>query len=111
MEYESETKSSTRLVILAQEQSLLPTPLPTSLLLLLLNTMSQHNINLKQVVCQQQEQLAALQAIIAQARSGGAEGTAALIQPNTQVEVVRLQEFNGSSGKVAGFITACKLYI
>jgi len=32
-------------------------------------------------------------------------------QPNTQVEVTRLQKFDGSSGKVAGFITACKLYI
>jgi len=28
-----------------------------------------------------------------------------------QVEVARLQEFDGSSGKVAGFITVCKLYI
>ena len=32
-------------------------------------------------------------------------------RPNTQMEVVRPQEFDGSSGKVAGFITACKLYI
>ena len=36
---------------------------------------------------------------------------AALVQPNTQIKVVRLQEFDGSSGKVARFITACKLYI
>ena len=51
-----------------------------------------------------------LQAIIAQARLGIEEG-ATFAQPNMQVEVARLQEFNGSSGRVAGFITACKLYI
>jgi len=28
-----------------------------------------------------------------------------------QIEVVRLQEFDGSSRKVARFIIACKLYI
>jgi len=73
--------------------------------------MSRHDINLEQVVQQQQEQLAALQAIIAQAGLGGAEGATAFARPNTQVEVARLQEFDGSSGKVARFITACKLYI
>ena len=31
--------------------------------------------------------------------------------PNIQMEVARLHEFNRSSGKVAGFITVCKLYI
>ena len=36
---------------------------------------------------------------------------ATFVQPNTQVEVARLQKFDGSSRKVAGFITACKLYI
>jgi len=50
-----------------------------------------------------------LQVIIAKARLGGAEGTAAFVQPNMQVEVARLQEFDRSSGKVAGLITACKL--
>ena len=52
-----------------------------------------------------------LQAIIAQAGLGGTEGAAAFAWPNMQVEVARPQEFNGSSGKVAGFITAYKLYI
>jgi len=36
---------------------------------------------------------------------------AAFARPNIQVEVARLQEFDGSFGKVAGFITAYKLYI
>ena len=52
-----------------------------------------------------------LQAIIAQVRLEGAEEVAAFAQPNMQVEVARLQEFNGSSEKIAGFITAYKLYI
>ena len=39
------------------------------------------------------------------------EGTATFAQPNIQVEVARLQEFDGSSEKVARFITVCKLYI
>ena len=73
--------------------------------------MSQHDINLEQIVHPQQEQLVALQAIIAQARLGGTEGVAVFAWTNVQVEVVRPQEFNGSSRKVARFITACKLYI
>ena len=73
--------------------------------------MSQHNINLEQVVWQQQEQLAVLQVIIAQVGLEGAEGTATLSQPNMQVKVARPQEFDGSSRRVAGFTTVCKLYI
>ena len=49
--------------------------------------------------------------IIAKARLGEAEGAAAFVQPNMQVEVARLQEFDKSSGKVARLIIACKLYI
>jgi len=41
--------------------------------------MSQHDINLEQVVQQQQEQLAALQAIITQAGLGGTEGVAVFV--------------------------------
>ena len=52
-----------------------------------------------------------LQAIIAQAGLGGAEGAAAFAWPNIQVEVARLQEFDGSFGKMVRFITACKLYV
>jgi len=36
---------------------------------------------------------------------------AAFVQSNMQVEVARPQEFNGSSRKVARFITVYKLYI
>ena len=36
---------------------------------------------------------------------------AAFIWPNTQIEVARSQEFDGSSRKVARFITAYKLYL
>jgi len=73
--------------------------------------MSQHDINLEQVVQQQQEQLTVLQVIIIQARLGGAEEVAILVQSNTKIKVARPQEFNGSSGKVARFITVCKLYL
>ena len=45
--------------------------------------MSQHDTNLEQVVQQQQEQLIALQAIIAQARLGEMEEMAAFVWPNT----------------------------
>ena len=104
MEYRLETESSAESVLLAQEQSPSPAPPPPY-------TISRHDINLEQVVQQQQEQLVVLQAIIAQAGLGEAEEAAVFVRPNTQVEVVRPQEFNGSSRKVAGFITVCKLYI
>ena len=52
-----------------------------------------------------------MQVIIAQARLGGVEGVAAIVQPNMQVEVARPQKFDESSRKVARFITVCKLYI
>jgi len=39
------------------------------------------------------------------------EGAATFARPNTHVEVTRRQVFDKSSEKVAGFITACKLYI
>ena len=41
----------------------------------------------------------------------GAEGAVTLSQPNMQVKVARPQEFDGSSRRMAGFITVCKLYI
>jgi len=114
LEYMLETESSTGSALLEQQSPPPTSSSPSPLNILSLPppyTMSQYNINLEQVVQQQQEQLAALQAIITQARLGGTEGAAVFVQPNTQVEVVRLQEFDGSSGKVAGFIIAYKLYI
>jgi len=68
LEYRSETEFSTGSALLEQQSpppiSLSPSPL-NILSLPPLYTMSQYNINLEQVVQQQQEQLAVLQAIIA----------------------------------------------
>ena len=118
MEYKPETESSIESVLSAQEQ--LPPTLPPVLSSPSLPntpsppppyTMSQHDVNLEQVVRQQQEQLAVLQAIIAQTGLGGTERAAAFVRPNIQVEVARPQEFDGSSRKMARFIIVCKLYI
>jgi len=76
-------------------------------------TMSQ--INLYEIIRQQQEQLAAMQAQIQAllAAQGGAGAGGAAMGPNvgSHMEVAKLAIFNGEAGRVGGFITACRLYI
>ena len=65
-------------------------------------------INLHEIIRQQQEQLAAMQAQIQAllaAGGGGAERT------GPKVEVAMPAIFNGEAGKVGGFITACRLFL
>jgi len=90
----------------------LPTP-PSPLPLLLITppppyTISQHgSINYKLLTQQQQEQLATLQvqlqALLTAQREGRGRGVS--------TEVAKPQVFDGTSRKISGFITACKLYI
>ena len=104
-EYESETESNTRSVLLIY-QELLPTPLPfslspSSLLLLLLYNMSQHDQNyVRQLEGQLVEMQAQIQALT-ERKGGGAVNT----------EMEKLPIFNGTSSKVSEFVTACRLYI
>jgi len=72
-------------------------------------------INLHEIIRQQQEQLAAMQAQIQAllAAQGGAGAGGAAMGPNvgSHMEVAKLAIFNGEAGRVGGFITACRLYI
>jgi len=71
-------------------------------------------INLHEIICQQQEQLAAMQAQIQAllaARGGGGIGEAERRTTGPKVEVAMPAIFNGEAGKVGGFITACRLFL
>jgi len=72
-------------------------------------------INFQEIIRQQQEQMAVMQAqiqalLVAAGGAGGERGTGG---PNTgsHMEVAKLAIFNGEAGKVGGFITACRLYL
>jgi len=67
--------------------------------------MSQCNsINYKQIIQQQQEQLAALQAQLQALQVRGGEG-------EVSTEVARPQIFDRALSKISGFIMVCRLYI
>ena len=68
-------------------------------------------INLHEIIRQQQEQLAAMQAQIQAllAAQGGGEATGSNM--GSHMEVAKPAIFNGEAGKVGGFITAFRLYI
>jgi len=73
-------------------------------------------INLHEVIRQQQEQLAAIQAQIQAllAAGGGAGGTEKGITGSNMgphVEVAKPAIFNGEAGKMGGFVTAYRLYL
>ena len=92
--------------------SLLSPPLPSSLPPSYNRNMSQ--INFHAIIRQQQKQLGVMQVQIQALLARGTEGGEAMpreVGRGGGVEVVKPQIFNGTSSKVAGFITACKLYI
>jgi len=73
-------------------------------------------INLHEIIRQQQEQLAAMQAQIQAllAVQGGAGVGGGGVERGTtgpKVEVATPAIFNGDAGKVGGFITACRLFV
>jgi len=68
-------------------------------------------INFQEIIRQQQEQMAVMQAQIQAllAQAGGAGGERGIT--GSQMEVAKPAIFNGEAGRVGGFITACRLYI
>jgi len=67
-------------------------------------------INLYEIICQQQEQLAAIQAQI-QALLAVQGGAATRSNTGPNMEVAKPAIFNGEAGKVRGFIMACRLFL
>ena len=70
-------------------------------------------VNLHEIIRQQQEQLAAMQAqiqaLLAVQRGAGVRGEAAGYNVGSHMEVAKLAIFNEEAAKVGGFITACRL--
>jgi len=76
--------------------------------------MSQHDLHT--IICQQQEQLAAMQAQIqallaAGGGGGGVERGTTGSNTGSHIEVAKPAIFNGEAGKVGGFVMACRLYL
>ena len=109
-EYKSESEVSTNSSLLLLYTLLSPIPpspidSPSSYNNL---TMSQNNLH--QIICQQQEQLAAMQAQIQVLLAVGGGVTRG---PNTDpnVEVAKPPVFSGEAEKVGDFIIACRLFL
>ena len=72
-------------------------------------------INLHEIIRQQQEQLAAMQAqiqaLLAAQGGAGVGETGAGSNGGAHMEVAKPAIFNGEAGKVGGFITACRLFL
>jgi len=72
-------------------------------------------LNLHEIIRQQQEQLAAMQAqiqaLLAVQRGAGAGGVATGTNAESHMEVAKPAIFNGEAGRVGGFIMACRLFI
>ena len=98
-EYESKAKFSTRLVLLAQKQSL-PTLPPLISLLLLLSPPPPYTIsqsNYLTIIRQLQEQITVLEA--------------RAVRAVRSIEVAKPQIFDRASAKISSFVIVCKLYI
>ena len=72
-------------------------------------------LNLHEIIRQQQEQLAAMQAqiqaLLAAQGGVGTGGAAMGSNMGSHMEVAKPAIFNGEAGRVGGFIVACRLYI
>jgi len=118
-EYKSETESSTGSALPLYTSSPPSPPPPSSSptpidsLPFYPNNMSQ--LNFQEIIRQQQEQMAVMQAQIQAllAQAGGAGGERGTMGPNmgSHMEVAKPAIFNGEAERVGGFITACRLYI
>ena len=109
-EYESDTKTSAGSVLPLYTS---PPPLPSPPI----DSpppypiMSQHDLHA--IIRQQQEQLAAMQAQIQAllAAGGGGAGGEERRMTGSKIEVAIPAIFNRETGKVGGFVTACRLYL
>jgi len=117
-EYESDTETSAGSVLPLYTSS--PPSPPLSLSPIPIDSPPFYNINMSQInfqeiIRQQQEQMAVMQAQIQAllAAAGGAGGERGAVGPNTgsHMEVAKPAIFNGEAGRVGGSIMACRLYI
>ena len=105
-EYKSETSTGSTLLLYTSPPIDSPSPYPN---------ISQ--INLHEIICQQQKQLAAIQAQIQALLAGGGGEARGMERGMTgsnmgpHVEVAKPAIFNGEAGKVGGFVTTCRLYL
>jgi len=117
LEYESKTETSTGSALPVYTSSP-PIPSPQSSSPSPIDSPPHYNmsqLNLHEIIRQQQEQLAAMQAQIQAllAVQGGVGAGGAVTGPNvgSHMKVAKPAIFNGEAGRVGGFITACRLYI
>jgi len=72
-------------------------------------------LNFQEIIRQQQEQMAVMQAqiqaLLAAQGGAGARGEATGSNMGSHMEVAKPAIFSGETGRVGGFITACRLYI
>jgi len=97
-----------------------PTPPPLSASLSPIDSSPSYNINMSQlnlyeIIRQQQEQLAAMQAqiqalLVAQGGTG-VGGEAVGSNMGSHMEMAKPAIFNGEAEKMGGFITACRLFL
>ena len=117
-EYESDTETSAGSV-LPSYTSVPPTPPPPSTSSPI-DSLPSYNINMSQInlheiIRQQQEQLAAMQAqiqalLVAQG-GAGAGGEAGGSNMGSHMEVAKPAIFNREAEKVGGFIMTCRLFV
>jgi len=118
-EYESETETSMGSALPLYTSSP-PSPPPLSSSSSPIDSPPNYNMsqnNLHNIIQQQQEQMAAIQAQIQAllaavgGEAGGAGEAATETNAETHIEVAKLAIFNGEAGRVGGFVSACKIYI